>query len=55
MKRITQKTIVDIGCLIAIIPSLVTGFVLYVFLPEGNGEPASYLGIIRTQWIALHN
>jgi hypothetical protein len=55
MKRITQNAIVDIGCLVTFIPSLITGLVLYVFLPEGSGKSASYLGIIRTQWITMHN
>ena len=43
MKRITQNAIVDIGC------------PLYVFLPEGSGKSASYLGIIQNQWIIMHN
>ncbi len=59
MKRITLNAIVDIGCLITFIPSLVTGLVLYLVLPEGGGRgtgiAASYLGIARTQWITMHN
>jgi hypothetical protein len=55
MKRITLNAIVDIGALITFIPSLFTGLVLYLVLPEGSGKAASYLGIIRTQWITMHN
>jgi hypothetical protein len=55
MKRFTLNAIVDIGALITFIPSLVTGLVLYLILPEGSGKSASYLGIIRTQWINMHN
>ncbi len=36
MKRITINTIVDIGCLITFIPSLITGLVLYLGLPSGE-------------------
>jgi hypothetical protein len=55
MKRITLNAIIDVGCLITFIPSLVTGLVLYLIIPEGSGKGASYLGIIRTQWISMHN
>ena len=36
MRRITINALVDIGCLIAFVPSLITGLVLYLFLPEGR-------------------
>jgi hypothetical protein len=55
MKRVTLNAIVDIGALITFIPSLITGLILYLVLPEGSGKSASYLGIIRTQWINMHN
>ena len=58
MKRVTINTIVDIGCLITFIPSLITGLVLYLVLPEGGGRGSSwatYLGITRHQWVTMHN
>lgn len=36
MKRRTVNALVDIGCLITFVPSLITGLVLYLFLPEGR-------------------
>lgn len=59
MKRVTINALVDIGCLITFIPSLISGLVLYLVLPEGSGRGtgvvASYLGIARTQWVTMHN
>jgi len=58
MKRITINALVDIGCLITFIPSLITGLVLYLALPEGGGRGsgwATYLGIARNQWVSIHN
>jgi hypothetical protein len=58
MKRITINALVDIGCLITFIPSLVSGLVLYLFLPEGGGRGsgwATYAGIARNQWVTMHN
>ena len=55
MKRITINALVDIACLITFVPSLITGLVLYLVLPEGSGKTAGYLGIARTQWITMHN
>jgi hypothetical protein len=49
MKRITLNAIIDVGCLITFIPSLISGFVLYLVLPEGSGKAASYRGIARMQ------
>jgi hypothetical protein len=57
-KRITFNVLVDIGCLITFIPSLVSGLVLYFFLPEGSGRGsgwATYLGIDRNQRVDMHN
>jgi hypothetical protein len=58
MKRITINTIIDIGCLITFIPSLITGLVLYLVLPSGGGRGTSwsmYLGITRNQWVTMHD
>jgi len=58
MKRITVNALVDIGCLVTFIPSLVSGLVLYLVLPSGGGRGnswATYLGLPRTQWVAMHN
>lgn len=58
MKRITINALVDISCLIMFIPSLVSGLVLYLVLPEGGGRGsgwAAYLGIARNQWVTMHN
>jgi hypothetical protein len=58
MKRITINALVDIGCLITFIPSLVSGLVLYLVLPEGGGRGgswATYLGITRHDWMTIHN
>ena len=56
MKRVTINALVDIGCLVTFIPSLVSGLILYLFLPEGRGQGwATYLGITRTQWVTMHN
>lgn len=58
MKRITVNALVDIGCLITFIPSLVSGLVLYLVLPSGGGQGsgwATYLGIARNQWVTMHN
>lgn len=57
MRRITINALVDIGCLITFIPSLVSGLVLFFFLPSGSGKGghAVYLGLIRDQWLNMHN
>jgi hypothetical protein len=58
MKRITINALVDIGCLITFIPSLISGLVLYFVLPSGGGPGsgwATYLGIARNQWVTMHN
>jgi hypothetical protein len=58
MKRVTINALVDIGCLITFIPSLVSGLVLYLVLPEGGGRGsgwATYLGIPRQQWMTMHD
>ena len=58
MKRITTNALVDIGCLITFIPSLITGLVLYFFLPSGGGRGGSWvtwMGITRHDWILWHD
>ncbi len=58
MKRITVNALVDIGCLITFIPSLITGMVLYFFLPSGEGRGGSWvtcMGITRHDWILYHD
>jgi len=58
MKHITVNTLVDIGCVITFIPSLITGLVLYFVLPSGGGRGNSYslyLGVPRYQWIDIHD
>ena len=42
MKRITINALVDIGCLITFIPSLVSGLVLYLVLPSGGGQGSGW-------------
>jgi hypothetical protein len=58
MKRVTVNALVDTGCLVTFIPSLLTGLVLFLFLPQGGGRGsgwATYLGITRSVWVDLHN
>ncbi|PKL66033.1 MAG: hypothetical protein CVV32_02275 [Methanomicrobiales archaeon HGW-Methanomicrobiales-3] len=58
MKRVTVNAIVDIGCIISFIPSLLTGLVLYLFLPSGGGRGSSWstwMGITRHDWILWHD
>ena len=58
MKRITINALVDIGCLITFILSLITGLVLYFFLPSGGGRGGSWvtwIGITRHDWVLWHD
>jgi hypothetical protein len=58
MKRVTINALIDISCLVIFIPSLISGLVLYLVLPEGGGRGsggATYLGIARNQWVTMHN
>lgn len=58
MKRVTVNALVDIGCLITFIPSLISGLVLFLILPSGGGRGSSWvtrMGIARNQWVAMHN
>lgn len=58
MKRVTINALVDIGCLLTFLPSLVSGLVLFLVLPSGLGRGnslATYLGIARFQWVNMHN
>lgn len=58
MKRVTINALVDIGCLITFIPSLLTGLVLYFFLPSGTGRGGNWvtwMGITRHDWVLYHD
>ena len=58
MKRVTINALVDIGCLLSFIPSLITGLVLYFFLPSGGGRGGSWvtwMGITRHDWVLWHD
>lgn len=58
MKRVTVNALVDIGAVIAFIPSLLTGLVLYIFLPSGGGRGGSWVtfwGITRHDWVLWHD
>jgi hypothetical protein len=58
MRKITVNIVVDIGCLVTFIPSLISGLVLFLILPSGSGRgpgPGVYLGITRDQWLNLHD
>ncbi|WP_214019679.1 DUF4405 domain-containing protein [Methanoculleus sp.] len=58
MKKITINALVDIGCLITFIPSIVSGLVLYLVLPSGGGRGGGwelFLGIPRNQWVIMHD
>lgn len=58
MKRVTINALVDIGCLITFIPSLLTGLVLYLYLPSGGGRGGSWvtwMGITRHDWVLYHD
>lgn len=47
MKRVTIYALIDIGCLITFIPSLISGLVLYRVLPP--------LGINGSLWLIMHD
>jgi hypothetical protein len=58
MKRVTINALVDIGCIVAFIPSLITGFILYFYLPSGGGRGGSWvtwMGIPRSAWVLYHD
>ena len=58
MKRVTINALVDIGCLVTFSPSLLTGLVLYFFLPSGGGKGGSWvtwMGITRHDWVLYHD
>jgi hypothetical protein len=56
MKHLTLNTLIDLGSLIAFVPTLFTGLVLYLYLPSGAGKGgASWMGISRHDWILYHN
>lgn len=58
MKRVTINGLVDIGCVVTFIPSLLTGLVLYLYLPSGGGRGGSWvtwMGITRHDWVLYHD
>lgn len=58
MKRMTINALVDIGCLLMFVPSLISGLVLYLVLPSGGGRGggwAIFFGIARNQWVVMHD
>lgn len=58
MRRVTINALVDIGCVITFIPSLITGLVLYFFLPSGGGRGGSWvtwMGVTRHDWVLFHD
>jgi len=58
MKRVTVNALVDIGMVVTFIPSLLTGLVLYFFLPSGGGRGGSWvtwMGITRHDWVLYHD
>jgi len=56
MKHLTANTLIDLGSLIAFIPTLVTGLILFLYLPSGTGRGgASWMGISRHDWVLYHD
>jgi len=58
MKRIAINALVDIGCLVTFIATLLTGLVLYLYLPSGGGRGGSWvtwMGITRHDWVLWHD
>jgi hypothetical protein len=58
MRKITVNALVDIGCLLTFIPSLVSGLVLYLVLPSGGGRGNGwelFLEVPRNQWVVMHD
>jgi len=58
MKRITLNAVVDISALVTFVPSLITGLVLYFFLPSGGGRGnnwSTWMGISRYDWVLWHD
>ncbi|MDD1664175.1 MAG: DUF4405 domain-containing protein [Methanomicrobiales archaeon] len=63
MRKAFANALVDIAALVAFIPSLVSGLVLYLALPEGGGYRGgagsgfaqAYLGLTRGDWRAIHD
>lgn len=58
MKRVTLNALVDIGCLVTFLLTLITGLVLYFFLPSGTGRGGSWvtwMGITRHDWVLWHD
>ena len=58
MKRMTLNAVIDLLSLLAFIPSLISGLVLYLVLPSGGGRGSglsAFLGIYRNEWATIHD
>jgi len=57
MRKVTINAIVDIIMVIAFIPTLLSGVVLFWFLPEGGrfSGQAVFMGLSRQIWITMHD
>ena len=57
MRKVTINAIVDIIMVIAFIPTLLSGVVLFWFLPEGGrfSGQAVFMGLSRQVWMTMHD
>jgi hypothetical protein len=57
MRKITINAIVDIIMIIAFIPTLISGVVIYGILPEGGrfSGRAVFWGLTRNEWTGMHD
>jgi hypothetical protein len=57
MRKITINAIVDIIMVIAFVPTIISGVVLYGILPEGGrfSGRAVFWGLTRNQWTGMHD
>ena len=52
MRKIPINALVDIGCLVTFIPSLISGIILYLALPSGGGRGGgSGVCLVVPYWI----
>ena len=53
--KLRSKVLVDIGMMITMLASLVTGVVVWLVLPHGKGAGRSvFLGLTRLTWSDVH-